>query len=415
MSSRSHTLVLGGGIVGLSAAYFLAGRGERVTVVERDALGQNASAGNAGILALGHPPLPQPGLVGQLSRLLFKRTNPVYVAPRADLSLVRWMLGFRKACRPSHYERSMDLLAKLGWAAGECIQQLVEQEEIDCEYRRSGWLEVFRTRQAMEHGRQTTELLRRHGYTVNELTGEELREREPAYRDEVIGAYHYADSGFANPAALVEGLARCVAARGAEVMLETEATELRVTNGRFVGLRLGDGRTIDADRLVLAAGSWTTALARRIGIDIPMQPGKGYHVDLDETSHLPSTTCVLAETFVAATPLNGGLRLAGTVELSGMNLEIVQKRLDMLSVGARAYIRGIDEARVKSTWCGLRPLTADGLPVIGWAPGVDGVFVATGHAMMGFLLGPLTGRLASEALLDGKTSLEISALAADRF
>jgi D-amino-acid dehydrogenase len=178
---------------------------------------------------------------------------------------------------------------------------------------------------------------------------------------------------------------------------------------------LDDGRTIDADRLVLAAGSWTTRLARTIGIDIPMQPGKGYHVDLDETSHLPSTTCVLAETFVAATPLNGGLRLAGTVELSGMNLEIVQKRLEMLSVGARAYIRGIDEARVRSTWCGLRPLTADGLPVIGWAPGVDGVFVATGHAMMGFLLGPLTGRLASEALLDGKTSLDVAALAADRF
>jgi D-amino-acid dehydrogenase len=102
LSGRSHTLVLGGGIVGLSAAYYLAGRGERVTVVERDALGQSASSGNAGILALGHPPLPQPGLVGQLSRLLFKRTNPVYVAPRADLSLVRWMLGFRRACRPSH-------------------------------------------------------------------------------------------------------------------------------------------------------------------------------------------------------------------------------------------------------------------------------------------------------------------------
>jgi len=401
--------------VGLSAAYYLAGRGERVTVVERDAMGQNASSGNAGILALGHPPLPQPGLAGQLSRLLFKRTNPVYVAPRADLSLVRWMLGFRKACRPSHYERSMDLLAELGWAAGECIQQLVEEEKIDCEYQRSGWLEVFRTRQAMEHGRQTTDLLRRYGYTVNQLTGDELREREPAYRDEVIGAFHYVDSGFANPAALVEGLARRVSARGAEVMLETEAADLRVTNGRFVGVRLDDGRTIDADRLVLAAGSWTTRLARTIGIDIPMQPGKGYHVDLDETSHLPSTTCVLAETFVAATPLNGGLRLAGTVELSGMNLEVVQKRLDMLSVGARAYIRGIEEARVKSTWCGLRPLTADGLPVIGWAPGVAGVFVATGHAMMGFLLGPLTGRLASEALLDGKTSLDIAALAADRF
>ncbi|UCG97146.1 MAG: FAD-binding oxidoreductase [Burkholderiales bacterium] len=118
---------------------------------------------------------------------------------------------------------------------------------------------------------------------------------------------------------------------------------------------------------------------------------------------------------MAVTPLNGGLRLAGTVELGGVNLRPTRRRMDMLPVGARAYIRGIDEARVESTWCGLRPMTADGLPAIGWAPGVEGVFIATGHAMMGFLLGPLSGRLAAEAILDRETSFDLTALTPARF
>jgi D-amino-acid dehydrogenase len=146
-----------------------------------------------------------------------------------------------------------------------------------------------------------------------------------------------------------------------------------------------------------------------------MQAGKGYHVNLGGTGIRPSTACVLAEVFVAVTPLDGGLRLAGTVELSGLNLRLVERRLDRLESGARSYLRGIVGARVESTWCGLRPMIADGLPVVGWAPGVQGVFVATGHAMLGFQLGPLTGKLACEAVLGDAPSLDVTPFGADRF
>jgi len=414
MSDR-HTLVVGGGIVGLSAAYFLARRGERVSVVERDTPGQGASSGNAGIIALGHPPLPQPGLMRQMLRLFIRRTNPVYIAPRFDRALLEWMLEFRRACSPDRFARSMDLLAGMGWPAGECVRELIEGEEIDCEYHRTGWMEVYRSREGLEEGRKVAERVRRFGYTVDELPGDELREREPAFRDEVVAALHYVDSGFANPAKLVSGLAGRAEAHGAQLRFETEVDRLHLDNGRFVGAGLADGERIEADRLVLAAGAWTTELARSIGIRVPMQAGKGYHLNLGGVPRLPSTTCVLAESFVAVTPLDGGLRLAGTVELAGLNLRPTQRRMDMLPAGARAYIRGIDDADVESTWCGLRPMTADGLPAIGWAPGVEGVFIATGHAMMGFLLGPLSGRLACEALLDGKTSIDIDALSPARF
>lgn len=410
-----HTLVVGGGIVGLSAAYHLARRGHAVTVVERDALAEGASSGNAGILALGHPPLPHPGLMGQMLRLLLKRTNPVYVAPRFDPSLVKWLLEFRRACAPVRFDRSLELLAEMGRPAGECVRELVEGLGIDCEYHRTGWLEVFRSHEGLVKGRGLAERLRRFGYTVNELSGDELREREPAFRDEVVAALHYVDSGFANPAKLVTGLAGHAEACGARLRFGAEVERLDVDGRRLAGATLRGGERIEADRIVLAAGSWTTALARSVGIHVPMQAGKGYHVNLRGVPRLPGTTCVLAETFVAVTPLDGGLRLAGTVELGGVNLRETPRRMNMLPIGARAYIRGIDEASIESTWCGLRPMTADGLPAIGWAPGVEGIFVATGHAMMGFLLGPLTGRLAAEAILDGNTTFDITPLSPARF
>jgi D-amino-acid dehydrogenase len=414
-TSDSRIVVVGGGIVGLSAAYYLARRGAAVTLVEQDSLGVGASAGNAGIVALGHPPLPHPGLVAQLARLLFVRTHPVYIAPRLDPALPGWLWGFLRACNQRHYQRSLAFLAELGWAAGSCFRELVEQERIDCEYNPRGWLEIFRTPAALRHGREVADTLRGFNYRVDELSGDELRAREPAYRDEVHGALHYTDSAFANPGRLVTGLAEVVARMGADLLAASKVNRIRVRDGRFTGVELEDGRVVEGGQLVLAAGSWTTGLARSIGIRVPMQAGKGYHVNLGGIPVLPSTTCVLAETLVAVTPLDGGLRLAGTVELSGLNLRVAPHRLEHLRRGARDYIRAIDDARIESTWCGLRPLTADGLPVIGWAPGVGGVFVATGHAMMGFLLGPLSGRLVAESLLDGAPSLEIGPLRADRF
>jgi D-amino-acid dehydrogenase len=348
-------------------------------------------------------------------QLMLDRSSPLYIPPRADPRLVGWTLAFLRACSAANYERSLAILARLGWRAGACIREIIESERIDCEYRRRGWLEVFRSPEGLQEGRETAEKLRRFGYNVDDMTGDQLRDRELAYGEEVVGALHYTDSAFADPEQFVTALAARASGHGARLLFETEARRLVVEDGRFSSVELGDGGRIGGDRVVLAAGAWTTGLAAAIGVRVPMQPGKGYHIDLAKVPFRPSTTSVLAETFIAVTPLGAGLRLAGTVELSGLDQSISRDRLERLIGGARCYLRGLERSEVVSEWCGLRPLTADGLPVIGWARRVAGVFIATGHAMMGFLLGPLTGLLASEILLDGGPSIEIGPLRADRF
>lgn len=414
--AEEHTVVVGAGIVGVSTAYYLARRGRRVTLIDQGEVGAGASSGNAGIIAIGHPPMCRPGLVSQALKWMFDRRAPLYVPPPPSLSLLKWLWSFRGACTPRHEAYCMDVLARMGWDAAECFEKIVRDENLSCGYRQRGWIEVFRTNEGMQLGEHDAAMLRERGYNCDILSGSELIAREPAFQQGVIGAVHYTDSAFADPNQFLSQLAERAEGLGVRTLYNTRVVDLQVRNGRCVGVRTEPavGR-LDADSVVLAAGAWTTALARTIKVRVPMQPGKGYHRNIATPEPCVTTAVVLAERHIAVTPMPAYLRLSGTMEFSGMNHKLAPHRLNMLTAGASAYLHGIDESECISEWCGLRPCTPDGLPVVGWAPGVEGVFVATGHARMGFTLGPITGRLASEAMLDGETSIDITALRADRF
>ena len=413
--SESHTVIIGGGIVGICAAYFLARRGAAVTLLEQDTIDDGASTGNAGLISIGHAPIPRPGLTLKAIKWMFDSTSPIYIPPRLDLDLMRWFWGFRRACGRKQFRHSMDILTAHGRPAGECIRQLVEEEKLDCEYRPRGQMDVFRTEEGLKEGEKEAAMMRDYGYEVEVLDGDELRHREPAFRDDVIGAVLFKDRAFANPGKFITELADRARQRGAVIREPNEVVKLLIENGRCAGAVTRNGERIRGDAVILAAGSWTTSLLRQVGLSIPMQPAKGYHVNLSQPEPCMETACVCAERFVAVTPMAGGLRLAGTLELSGINHRIVQQRVDMLRRGARLYLRGIDETRITEQWCGLRPCIADGLPIVGWAGKVDRLFIATGHAMMGFALGPLAGRIACECVLGDEPSVDITGLRADRF
>ncbi len=156
-------------------------------------------------------------------------------------------------------------------------------------------------------------------------------------------------------------------------------------------------------------------VARKLGLRMAVQPGKGYHLDIDRPAGCPSLPVVFVEEKIFVNPINDFLRLAGTMELSGFNLRQIPARLDMLAIGAGRYLAGVDEAAVRSHWCHLRPMTPDGLPVMGRTPRAENVFVATGHGMLGLTQGPITGKLMAQWILDGKTEIDLSELRPDRF
>ena len=411
----STALVIGSGIVGLSAAWHLLRRGWQVVVVDQSAIGSGASYGNAGLVSIGHPPLTRPGLALQGIKWMLDPTSPLYIQPRASMALVRWLATFHRNCTRTHLHHCMDVLCDMGWPARDCFEELLAAEPIDCDYRRGGWLEVCLTKAGLERGRHEADAVRERGYHVELLERDALLAREPAFRPAVAGAHWYADSACCSPDAFMRGLARACVKRGAVLRAATGARGFLVEGNRQRGAVTEDGHQLEADAVVLAAGAWSTPIAAQLGVAIPMEPAKGYHEDLEGVAPAPTVGCVLAETFVAVTPMFGRLRLAGTLELSGLNDRMVQRRLGMLRRGAERFLIGLDRARRAAVWNGLRPCTPDGLPIAGLAPEFDNLYVATGRAMLGWTLGPLMGRLAAETLNGEAPRWDAAPLAPSRF
>lgn len=423
--STSRVIVVGGGVVGLSCAYYLARGGADVLVLEQDRIGAGASSGNAGTVSAGHPPLNRPGRVAAAIRQMMDPTSPLYIQPRWDPPLWRWLLGFARYCTEEHMEHAMRVMAPLGMDALALFDTLIAEERIECGYRGDGYYDVCATEAGRESARHEAEIIERYGYHPELLGADELKRREPALSDEVVGGVFYPEAATLRPALFLERLAEAARRRGVEILEGAEVTDLEISAGRVSGVRLtgkaaafgSDGETVGGDAVVLAAGLWVVPLAAQVDVRLPVMPGKGYHRDIEiGPNGAPSlrVACVLNESSVFCTPMDSYVRFAGTMEFSGMNHTKRPERLRQLTNAARRTFPALGTARPNSEWVGLRPMSLDGLPIVGPLGGVDGLFVATGHGMLGLTLGPVTGEIIANLVLGGGDD-RASALAPARF
>ena len=425
--SPRHVAVVGAGIVGASTAWHLAKRGHRVTLLDREpprALSDGASGGNAGLLSIGHYPLTRPGVSMRGLRWMFSRTAPLYIRPRLDRELVSWLWNFHLHCNARHLARSMEVLCAMGWQTLEVLEGILAEESIACDYARDGWLDVVMDPANMAHAEAEARSLERYGYRWERLDGAALRRRDPCFRDEVAGAIHMKDSAHCAPNDLIAGLVRALPRHGVDCRFDAEVRAFRTTrSGAVTGVALASGETIPADAVVLAAGVWSDSLGRLAGLRIPMQGARGYHLQFDcpdaGAPPLPSTGMVLHETFVAVTPMrrNGKqeLRLAGTLEIGPLGEPWMRERLEMLVRGSTPYLRGLDLLKPAGEWAGYRPCTSDGMPAIGAVRSKPGLYVATGHAMMGMTLGPVTGKAMAEIVSGETPCFDVGMLDPERF
>ncbi len=404
-------------MIGVCCAYFLAKEGADVTLVERGEVGGAASFGNAGTIAAGHPPLNKPGRIRRSIVELLNPKCPPYIPVRWDPGLWKWLWTFRRFCTDHHLSKSMRALAPLGQASLDLFDALVESEGLDCDYGHNGYYEVCRTKRGLAEVTHDAAMMRQYGYHPRELDGDELREIEPAILEGAVGGVHFPEAATCDPHRFVLELADRSVRHGARIETGRGVEEVLSAGSDVRGVRLEDGEILSANAVVLATGSYSGQLTRKFGLRLPVRAGKGYHRDLEHPDGgplPPSVACVLTETSVFCTPMAGFTRLAGTLEFSGVNHEMRPQRLEQLTVAAETYLGGMRGAVIRSEWCGLRPCTPDGIPYVGPVPGQSGLFVATGHAMLGLTLGPVTGRLIEGYVLDQRTSLPASALGLER-
>jgi D-amino-acid dehydrogenase len=344
-------------------------------------------------------------------------TSPLYVKPRWDPELWSWLLSFARHCTWDHVEACMKVMAPLGMDALELFDSVVVEESLACGYNLDGYYDICLTEAGLQGAVHEADIVRQYGYHPDVLSGEELRDVEPALTDAVIGGVYFPEARTLDPNAFVQTLAARAMDRGVEIRTGVSVEDVIVTGGRASGVRTSDGETIGADAVVLATGPFSLGLAARLGTKLPVAPGKGYHQDLPVGSGSPPLRIagILNETSVFCTPMDGFVRYAGTMEFSGLNDIMRRPRLEQLTRSAARYFKGFGSAAPLSEWCGLRPVAADGLPIVGALPGVPNVVVATGHGMLGLTLGPVTGRQVASEIVDGVPEAGAVALSPGRF
>jgi D-amino-acid dehydrogenase len=409
---------VGGGVIGVCCAYYLAKRGARVTVLERDQIGKAASYGNAGCIAPAHWPINKPGRLWQALKSLFDPLSPLYVAPRPDPVLTRWLWAFSQTCNERHLQLSMRTLATLGHISRRLFDELMETEKLECSFRPDGYYEIYLTDRALVSEKRKMASMPGFGFHPQIVTAAALRECEPAIKEQVVGGIFHPEAATANPYAFVVEMAKRAEAYGVKFRTGSEVAAFCVKDRELRGVRMQTGETVEAQSAVFAAGAYSGALVRELGIRLPLQAGKGYHRDCEPAEGKPTLlhrACRLAENMVFCTPMNGFVRFAGTLEFSGLNHDIRRPRLEQLTNASRRYLTTMENPIVRSEWCGLRPCLPDGLPAVGPVRSYSGLLIATGHAMAGLTLGPVTGKLISECILDGSPSIDITPLRPDRF
>jgi D-amino-acid dehydrogenase len=390
-------LVVGAGAIGAAAAYELARRGLRVTLLERSRTPEGCSHGNAGLICPSHAEaLANPAAVRDGLRWLGRRDSPFHLRPRA--ALVPWLARFGAASLPARSAAATATLRALAAASLERHAALA-RAGLPTSFTRRGILSVF------ESGR---------GLPRGALTAEQARELEPGLAADLAGAVYHEGEAHCDPSAFVAALIDGAREHGAKVCGGVEILRLRRVNGRVSGLDTTDG-PLGAGTVVLAAGSWTRALAREIGVHVPVEAAKGYHVEVDAAPLRSGIPIYMEEAHVIATPLGGRVRLAGTLELSGMDMRVDPIRVQALVGAAGRTLRLPAASRTVGVWRGLRPCAPDGLPVIGPVDGVSNLVLATAHAMLGITLAPVTGDIVASLVAGERPSHDVAPFAPSRF
>lgn len=412
----ADVVVIGAGVVGLACALALLRAGRQVLVLDRDHAGAATSHGNCGTITPSHAaPLVEPGAPWRVLRWMFSPDAPFYLRPRWDPALAGWLLRALRRCNRDDFQRTTAIRAELLLTARERLEQLVREEGIDCQFRNQGTLHVFRDPAGFEHESTQLAMLEELGIQTTVLDAAQLRAMEPALNDSVAGGWLHPQDSSLRPDRLVAGLVDAVRRAGGRLREHTDVVALEGTQGSTQRLRLADGSELAARDVVVATASWTPGLLRPLGLKLPIQPGKGYSITYDRPALAPSRPMVLAERRVCVTTWDDGFRLGSTMEFSGYDSRLNRTRLDALRRGAAEYLHEPEGPVVREEWYGWRPMTPDDLPVLGVVPGQRGLWLATGHGMLGVTMSAITGQLLCELITGREPALNMQPFSPARF
>lgn len=415
MSRR--VVIVGAGVIGLSCAHYALRRGWHVTVIERNLqVRDGCSFGNAGMIVPSHfVPLAAPGMVALGLRWMWNPESPFYIKPRLDLGLLKWAYRFWRSATKSHVEQAAPLIRDLSFASRQCFTEL-EAEGLHFGLQQNGLLMLCRTVKGLDEEAHSAAKAVSLGIPAEVLDPAGLARLEPNVAMSACGGIWYPKDCHLSPQRYVDQLQSSISDSGGEMHWGTSIHRWRKEADNIMAVQTSSG-DFEADQFVLCGGAWSSEIAESLNLDLPMQAGKGYSLTLSDPPKMPTLCSIFTEARIAVTPMGDQLRFGGTMELSGIDETINQRRVNGIVRAIPDYYPEFKASDFKSLspWQGLRPCSPDGLPYIGRTKKWTNLTIASGHAMMGLSLAPITGKIVAETLCGDRSELHSPLLSPDRF
>lgn len=414
---KEKIIIAGGGVIGLSAAYYLQKQNYDITIIDDGAITDNCSFGNMGLLAPSDfVPLASPAALAEGLKSLLNRTSPVYIKPRLSLPFLEWSFKFyRNSTQKNvdknapHLKRLLDLSRGLMNQIKEDIGDVFEMKEIGC-------LQMYHSQKLYEARLRKLEAEESSGLEIESLNRDAVQQREPEVELNIYGALLVKNDAHLHPGKFMIAMKKHLESNGVTFQLHTRVIGFEKAQKTIASV-ITDKGIFSADHILLCTGSWLPRLTKKLGVDLPLQAGKGYSYTYEHVEKNIRYPALLMDAHCAITPWDHALRIGGTMEFSGINKKILLNRMYNIYNAVKLFYPGlkINFPQKDTIWTGLRPVTPDGLPYIGAAKSFDNLFIAGGHAMLGISQGAATGKIISALVAKTTPEIDSAAFRIERF
>ena len=411
-----HITIIGAGVIGMTTAYYLTKAGHEVTIIEKSDGTNNCSFGNAGYISPSHfIPLASPGIVAQGLKWMLSSSSPFYIKPRLNTSLIKWGLKFYSNANEKTVAKNAPHLNSILQLSRKLTIDLNDDLNNGFSLETKGCFMLYKTEETGHHEAELAREAKKYSMDAPVMSQSEIQKMEPNVRVDVLGGVYFPIDGHLHPLHMMASITQWLTYAGVKILYQQEVQDFEVHSGQVKAVITDKGK-IPCDHLVVAVGSWLEILSAKLGINLLLQPGKGYSVTFNNRPNNLAHPSILVDARVAMTPFGNALRVGGTMELTGINDDINMKRVKPIVDAANDYYPDLHlpEAQVEKVWTGLRPCSPDGLPYIGNSPHHQNVTIAGGHAMLGISLAAATGLLVKQIVHKEKTEISIDAFRVDR-
>lgn len=411
-------IIIGGGIIGLSSAYYLLQQGHQITLIDKTDMLDGCSYGNAGYVSPSHfVPLASPGIVKQGFKWMINSKSPFYVQPRLSKSLLNWGIKFIKASTKEHVASSAIPLRDISLLSKKLYEDLCNVPGFNFYYENKGMLEFFKTEENEHHGEQIVEASIKLGLDAKLLNKQEVQQMEPRLNMDIRGAVYFTCDAHMYPNKLMKDMIAFLKNKGVKIQTNEEVKNFIIEENNIKGVQTNSSEYF-GEHIVLATGAWSGEVAAKLNLKIPMVGGRGYSMTFEDLPFKIHRPIILSEARVALTPMaENKIRFGGTMEITSTNTPPKMNRVKGILESVKKYFPDVEIPfpEKEKIWFGFRPCSADGLPYIGKTDKYKNLVIASGHAMLGLSLGAATGKLVSEIINNEPASVNLKPFDPCRF